>query len=92
VNKEFSAQLFPRRPGFRVRTGLRSIGVVLAGSALVAACAHLSLPSISRPCRFRWRPLRPAAGPGALATLAAATLGAYLAEGALGLPVFAPSP
>jgi len=45
VNKEFSAQLVPlAAPASAVRTGLRSIGVVLAGSALVAACAHLSLP------------------------------------------------
>jgi len=72
---------------------LRSTGIVLAASALVAVCAHIAIP-------FYFTPV-----PLSMATfavlllgfmlsprMAAATLVAYLAEGALGLPVFAPSP
>lgn len=77
-------------------TGLpafRTMGIVLAGSALVGACAHVALPLYFTPVPLSLAPfavlllgllLRP--------SLAAATLGAYLVEGALGLPVFAPTP
>jgi biotin transport system substrate-specific component len=72
---------------------LRSMGIVLAGSALVAVCAHITLPLYFTPVPLSLAPfgvlllglvLRP--------RLAAATLCTYLAEGALGLPVFASSP
>jgi biotin transport system substrate-specific component len=72
---------------------LRSAAIVLAGSAFVAVCAHIALPLYFTPVPLSMAPfavlllglvLRP--------ELAAATLGAYLAEGALGLPVFSPSP
>jgi biotin transport system substrate-specific component len=72
---------------------LRSAGIVLAGSALVAVCAHGTLPLYFTPVPLSLAPfavlllglmLRP--------PLAAATLGAYLVEGALGLPVFASTP
>jgi biotin transport system substrate-specific component len=72
---------------------LRTTGIVLAGSALVAVCARVSLPLYFTPV-----PLSLASFAvlllGLLLSprLAAATLGSYLAEGALGLPVFAPSP
>ena len=94
MNKEFSAQLVPlAAPASAVRTGLRSIGVVLAGSALVAACAHLSLPLYFTPVPLSLAPFAVLLLGLALSPrLAAATLGAYLAEGALGLPVFAPGP
>jgi biotin transport system substrate-specific component len=83
------------QPAAKTRTAawLRSTGIVLAGSALVAVCAHLALPLYFTPVPLSLAPfavlvlgllLRPG--------LAAATLVAYLAEGALGLPVFSPTP
>ncbi|MGA2169539.1 MAG: biotin transporter BioY [Terracidiphilus sp.] len=94
MSKELSAQLTPAAvPIARPSAWPRSTGIVLAGSALVALCAHVALPLYFTPV------------PLSLATfavlllglllpprMAAATLGAYLAEGALGLPVFAPEP
>jgi biotin transport system substrate-specific component len=71
----------------------RTVGIVLAGSALAAVCAHAALPLFFTPVPLSLAPfavlllgllLRPG--------LAAATLGAYMVEGALGLPVFAPTP
>lgn len=83
------------QPGSTTRTAswLRTGGIVLAGSALVAVCAHLALPLYFTPVPLSLAPfavlvlgllLRPG--------LAAATLVAYLAEGAAGLPVFSPTP
>jgi biotin transport system substrate-specific component len=81
------------QPASATRTWLRSTGIVLAGSALVAVCAHLALPLYFTPVPLSLAPfavlvlgllLRPG--------LAAATLGAYLLEGAAGLPVFSPTP
>ncbi len=78
----------PARPSVWLHSG----GIVLAGSALVALCAHVALPLYFTPVPLSLAPfavlllgllLRP--------RLAAATLGAYLVEGALGLPAFAPS-
>jgi len=72
---------------------LRSTGIVLAASALVALSAHVAIPLYFTPV-----PLSMATFAVLLLGLlfsprmAAAALGAYLAEGALGLPVFAPSP
>jgi biotin transport system substrate-specific component len=103
VSKELSAQELstPLSPATglasvaasRQSVWIRQAGVVLAGSALVAVCAHLSLPLYFTPVPLSLAPfavlligllLRPG--------LAAATLGAYLVEGALGLPVFSPTP
>jgi len=94
VNKEFSTQLAPLAvSASAARSGLRSTGVVLAGSALVAACAHLSLPLYFTPVPLSLAPFAVLLlGLLLSPRLAAATLGAYLAEGALGLPVFAPGP
>jgi biotin transport system substrate-specific component len=70
---------------------LRTAGMIVAGSALVAVCSHITLPLWFTPVPLTLQPfavvllgllLRP--------RLAAATLGAYLLEGAMGLPVFAP--
>lgn len=71
---------------------LRAAGVVLAGTALLAICAHVSLPLWFTPVPLTLQPF----GVLLLALvlsprLAAATMCTYLAEGALGLPVFAPS-
>ena len=75
----------------RVPPVLRNAGIVLAGSYLAALCAHISVPLWFTPVPLSLQPF-------AVLLLglllsprqAAATLGAYLAEGALGLPVFAP--
>ena len=71
--------------------GLRALGVVLAGSALVALCSHISLPLWFTPVPLTLQPfavlvLGLLLGP----RLAAGTLAAYLLEGVAGLPVFAP--
>ena len=72
---------------------LRSAGIALAASLLVAACAQVALP-------LGFTPVPLTLGPFAVLLvglmlsprLAAAALTAYLAEGAMGLPVFAPGP
>ncbi len=70
---------------------LRSAGVIVAGSLLLAICAHVSVPLWFTPVPLSLQPfgvlllgllLAPRMG--------AATLIAYLAEGIAGLPVFAP--
>lgn len=72
---------------------LRSGGIVLGGSALVAICAHLSLPLIFTPVPLSLAPFAVLLlGLLLSPRLAFATLAAYLAEGAAGLPVFAPGP
>ena len=74
-----------------VASGLRSAGVVLAGSALVAVCSHISLPLWFTPVPLTLQPFAVILlGLLLSPRLAAATLGAYLLEGAAGLPVFAP--
>jgi biotin transport system substrate-specific component len=74
-----------------VSPGLRTAGIIVGGSALVAVCSHLLFPLWFTPIPLTLQPfavvllgllLRP--------RLAAATLGAYLLEGAIGLPVFTP--
>jgi biotin transport system substrate-specific component len=74
-----------------VAHGLRTAGIIVAGSALVAVCSHITLPLWFTPVPLTLQPfavvllgllLRP--------RVAALTLGAYLLEGAMGLPVFAP--
>jgi len=69
----------------------RAVVAVLAGSALLAASAHVSIPLFFTPVPFTLQPfavlllglmLEP--------SLAFATLAAYLVEGAAGLPVFTP--
>jgi biotin transport system substrate-specific component len=68
-------------------------GLVLAGSALVALCAHLALPLFFTPVPLTLAPLAVLLLGFTLSPrMAAATLVAYLAEGAAGLPVFAPTP
>jgi biotin transport system substrate-specific component len=74
-----------------VALGLRSAGIVLAGTALIAICAHLSIPLWFTPVPVTLQPfavlvLGLLLGP----ELAFATMVAYLAEGAAGLPVFTP--
>ena len=72
---------------------LRAPGIVVAGSALVAVCAHLALPLYFTPVPLSLAPFAVLLlGLLLSPRMAAATLGAYLAEGAMGLPVFTPGP
>lgn len=74
-----------------VASGLRAAGVVLAGSALVALCSHIAVPLWFTPVPLTLQPFAVLLlGLVLSPRLAAATLGAYLLEGAAGLPVFAP--
>jgi biotin transport system substrate-specific component len=71
----------------------RKAGIVLAGSALVAVCAHVALPLYFTPVPLTLQTLAVLLlGLLLSPRLAAATLGAYLIEGAVGVPVFAPTP
>jgi biotin transport system substrate-specific component len=71
---------------------LRSAGIAVAGTAVVALSAHVALPLSFTPVPMTLQPLAVLVLGLLLAPeLAAATLALYLAEGALGLPVFAPS-
>jgi biotin transport system substrate-specific component len=71
--------------------GLRTVGVILAGSALVAISSHVALPLWFTPVPLTLQPFAVLLLGLLLAPrLAAATMGAYLLEGAAGLPVFAP--
>lgn len=70
---------------------LRAAALVLAGSALIALGAHLRVPMWPVPITmqtFAVLLIGLAYGP----RLAAASVGAYLAEGLLGLPVFTAGP
>src|SRR5579859_1054481 len=85
-----AAVLAVEAPGMAM-TILRNAGIVLASSALVAVAAHVSIPLWFTPVPLTMQPfavllLGLLLGP----RLAAVTLIAYLAEGASGLPVFAP--
>jgi biotin transport system substrate-specific component len=72
---------------------LRAVGIVLAASAFVAACAHIALPLAFTPVPLTMQPFAVlVVGLLLSPRLAAATMIAYLGEGALGLPVFAPGP
>jgi biotin transport system substrate-specific component len=92
LSKELSVSLTSAsESAARPATGLRAAGIVLAGSVFVAVCAHIALPLYFTPVPLTLQPfavlvLGLVLSPG----LAAATLATYLAEGAAGLPVFAP--
>ena len=89
MNKALSAQpLLAESPAW-----LRTTGVALAASALVALCAHIAIPLYFTPVPLTMAPFAVLLlGLLLSPRMAAAALGAYLAEGAMGLPVFAPSP
>jgi len=71
---------------------LRSAGIAVAGSAVVAMSAHVALPLSFTPVPMTLQPLAVLVlGLLLSPELAAITLALYLAEGAMGLPVFAPS-
>jgi biotin transport system substrate-specific component len=78
---------------FAAPAWLRASGIVLAGTALVAACAHVALPLYFTPVPLSLAPFAVLLlGLLLSPRLAAVTLAAYLAEGAMGLPVFTPNP
>lgn len=88
IQKSFPAAV----PSFLPKSrATRAVVAVLAGSALLAASAHVSIPFFFTPVPFTLQPfavlllglmLEP--------SLAFATLAAYLVEGAAGLPVLTP--
>jgi biotin transport system substrate-specific component len=72
---------------------LRSGAIVLAGSALLAICSHIALPLYFTPVPLTLQTFAVLLiGLLLSPQLAAGTIIAYLAECALGLPVFAPAP
>lgn len=91
VNKELSTPIASGAASTSVAPWLRATSVILAGSALLAACAHVSLPLWFTPVPLSLQPFAVLLL-GLLLTprMAFATLATYLAEGAAGLPVFAP--
>jgi biotin transport system substrate-specific component len=94
VSKPLSAPLNPISvASAQTPVWLRNTGIVLAGSAFVAACAHISLPLYFTPVPLTVQPFAVLLlGLLLSPRLAATTLIAYLAEGAAGLPVFTPTP
>ncbi len=94
LSKQLSAQINSSAlPAARPATWPRAAGMVLAGSAFVALCAHVVLPLNFTPVPLTLQTFAVLLlGLLLSPRLAAATLAAYLAEGALGLPVFAPAP
>lgn len=74
-----------------VPPALRTGGIILGGTILAAICAHIVLPLYFTPVPLSLQPLAVLLlGLLLSPRLAGVTLAAYLAEGALGLPVFAP--
>ncbi len=92
MNKEISTPIASGITSAGAPPWLRTAAVILSGSALLALCAHLALPLWFTPVPLTVQPFAVLLL-GLLLTprIAAATLCAYLAEGALGLPVFAPA-
>jgi biotin transport system substrate-specific component len=93
MNKELSAPIAGSAVSASVSPWLRSAGIVLAGSILLAVCAHVSVPLWFTPVPLSLQPF------GVLLLglllspwMATATVGAYLLEGVAGVPVFAPGP
>lgn len=81
------------RPAEGTGTWLRTGGIVLAGSVFVAVCAHVVLPLSFTPVPLTLQTFAVVVlGLMLSPRLAAGTLLAYLAEGAVGLPVFSPAP
>ncbi len=71
---------------------LRTAGIVLVGSLLLAICAHVSVPLGFTPVPLSLQPFSVLLlGLLLSPRMAVATLAAYLGEGAAGLPVFAPT-
>jgi biotin transport system substrate-specific component len=85
-----SVAMAPEAPS-AVWQGVRGAGIVVAGSALIAVCAHAAIPLWFTPVPVTLQPfavllLGLLLGP----RMAFGATAAYLAEGAAGLPVFTP--
>lgn len=92
MHKGITSPISPSATWIVVPSWLRSAGIVLVGSLLLAICAHVSVPLGFTPVPLSLQPF------GVLLLglllsprMAVTTLVAYLAEGAVGLPVFAPT-
>ena len=93
MSKTLSSQLAAAGSSAATPAWLRSTGVVLAASALVGICAHIAIPLYFTPVPLTMAPFAVLLlGLVLSPRMAATTLGAYLIEGAMGLPVFAPGP
>ena len=94
MSKETTAALTsPFESLLKTPAWLRGVGIVLAGSAFAAICAHVTLPLFFTPVPLSLAPLAVLVlGLLLSPRMAAGTFAAYLTEGALGLPVFSPSP
>jgi biotin transport system substrate-specific component len=94
MSKETTAALTsPFESLLKTPAWLRGVGIVLAGSAFAAICAHVTLPLFFTPVPLSLAPLAVLVlGLLLSPRLAAGTFAAYLAEGAAGLPVFSPNP
>lgn len=78
---------------FQALTWMRNIIAVILGSAIVAVCAHISVPLAFTPVPLSMQDFAVLAiGLLLSPRIAMYTMLAYLAEGAAGLPVFAPGP
>lgn len=92
MNKPAPLQWALGAPESAAAKAVRIGGIVLAGTLFVAACAHISIPLFFTPVPLTLQPFAVLVlGVLMAPRMAFATLAAYLAEGALGLPVFAPS-
>ena len=94
MSSENAAPILAGTAGRSTAAGqLRNIGIVLAGTAFVAVCAHVSLPLFYTPVPLTLQPFAVLLlGLLLSPRVAAATLATYLLEGAAGLPVFSPGP
>lgn len=91
MNRSAGVVAISHEPQGAVMSLLRGAGIVVAGSAVIAVCAHVSIPLWFTPVPVTLQPfavvlLGLLLGP----QLAFATMITYLAEGAAGLPVFTP--
>ncbi len=91
MNNEISAPLAPAASRTALPAWLRVTGTLALGTAFLALCAHVAIPLWFTPVPLTLQPF------GVLVLglllsprMAAGTLAAYLAEGAMGLPVFTP--
>jgi biotin transport system substrate-specific component len=86
-----SSPLAPALGQSRVASLLRASMVVVLGTTFVAVCSHIALPLWFTPVPLTLQPFAVLVlGLLLSPRIAATTLFAYLAEGAAGLPVFAP--
>jgi len=77
--------------GSRAYSSVRWIGSIVAGSALVAVCAHVAVPLFFTPVPMTLQPFAVLLlGLSLEPTAAFAALALYLVEGAAALPVFTP--